>query len=203
MWGSNCIFTQQDGAHICTSTHQALPSSRQPLRPCSCPGLCPCRCRILTQQAHLWVLPWLTLLSGTPTDISHLTSPLLTLSHLPLLKVRLTGYHVISSHLASTYFTPAPLPHHQRTQAAAVLEVVEDLERQLAESRAQHKEAARQLQAQQESTEELSQQAADRAARLAHMEGARQDVFGSAFARDVSAVCCAVLCCLWLVRRSV
>ena len=122
-------------------------------------------------QAHLWASPWIALLPGIPTETPHLTS----------------------SHLISTD-QPA-LPHDQRMQAAAVLDTVKDLERQLAESRAQHRELARQLQAQQESTEELLQQAADRAARLAHMEGAKQDEYCSPCALGalgVLAVCCTV-----------
>ena len=88
-----------------------------------------------------------------------------------------------------------------------MLNTVKGLEQQLAESHAQHRELARQLQAQQESTEELSQQAADRAARLAHMEGAKQDEFCSPCA--LGALGALVVCCTisgsgpWSVCRGV
>ena len=56
-------------------------------------------------------------------------------------------------------------------QAAAVHQVVQTLEQRLADSLASHEEVSRQLQQERESKQELSQQAADKAARLAHMEG--------------------------------
>ena len=56
-------------------------------------------------------------------------------------------------------------------QTASLAEHARGLEGRLAESREQQDQVIRQLQAERESTEELSQSAAQGAARLARMEG--------------------------------
>ena len=128
-----------------------------------------CCCQRLTCFKHVCVaFTWLCsrAASQAADDALVLRSHLYVSSCTVRLPVRTQQAPSMSHHGSSHISGLQPI-----VQAAAVHEVVQSLERRLADSLASHKEVSKQLQQERESTQELSQQAADKAARLAHMEG--------------------------------